>query len=141
MIFRQITKEFFNYKMVIDTTHLLTLSGVYSGSHLYVKSRQVNKNVKNSKEFEINTRIENNGNFAASLNRNELTYTVTLPENFEYVENSTEASFLNGNVPNTTITPLSVNFDRQNRTLTFTSNGLTSKGSNTREARFYLIKY
>ena len=27
MIFRQITKEFFNYKMVIDTTHLLTLSG------------------------------------------------------------------------------------------------------------------
>ena len=49
--------------------------------------------MKNSKEFEINTRIENNGNFAVSLNRNELTYTVTLPENFEYVENSTEASF------------------------------------------------
>lgn len=120
----------YRYYSFIDTI------GVYSGSHLYVKSRQVNKNVKNSKEFEINTRIENNGNFAASLNRNELTYTVTLPENFEYVENSTEASFLNGNVPNTTITPLSVNFDRQNRTLTFTSNGLTSKGSNTREARF-----
>lgn len=114
--------------------------GVYSGSHLHVKSRQVNKNVKNGKEFEINTRIENNGNFAASLNQNELTYTVTLPENFEYIENSTQASFLNGNVSNTTLAPLSVNFDRQNRTLTFTSNGLIAKGNTNREPRFLPTK-
>lgn len=43
-----------------------------------MKSRQVNKNVKNGKEFEVNTRIENNGNFAAAIGQNELTYKVTL---------------------------------------------------------------
>ena len=47
----------YRYYSFIDTI------GVNSGSHLYVKSRQVNKNVKNGKEFEVNTRIENNGNF------------------------------------------------------------------------------
>ena len=50
MIFRQITKRIlqlqdgYRYYSFIDTI------GVYSGSHLYVKSRQVNKNVKNSKK-------------------------------------------------------------------------------------------
>ncbi|MBL7565009.1 DUF1542 domain-containing protein [Staphylococcus saccharolyticus] len=109
---------------------------IHLGSHLYVKSRQVNKNVKNGKEFEINTRIENNGSFAAAIGPNELTYTVNLPENFEYVENSTEVSFVNGNIPNSTIKPLTVNFDRQNRTLTFSSNGLDLGRSAQDVARF-----
>lgn len=108
----------YKYYSFIDTV------GINSGSHLYVKSRQVNKNVKNGKEFEVNTRIENNGNFAAAIGPNELTYKVTLPDNFEYVDNSTEVSFVNGNVPNSTVNPFSVNFDRQNHTLTFSSNGL-----------------
>ena len=82
--------------MGIDTILFIDTIGVNSGSHLYVKSRQVNKNVKNGKEFEVNTRIENNGNFAAAIGQNELTYKVTLPENFEYVDNSTEVSFVNG---------------------------------------------
>ena len=33
---------------------------------------------------------------AAAIGQNELTYKVTLPENFEYVDNSTEVSFVNG---------------------------------------------
>ena len=109
---------------------------IHSDSHLYVKSRQINKSVKNGKEFEINTRIGNNGSFAAAIGPNELTYTVNLPENFEYVENSTEGSFVNGNIPNSTIKPLTVNFDRQNRTLTFSSNGLDLGRSAQDVARF-----
>lgn len=120
----------YRYYSFIDTI------GVNSGSHLYVKSRQVNKNVKNGKEFEVNTRIENNGNFAAAIGQNELTYKVTLPENFEYVDNSTEVSFVNGNVPNSTVNPFSVNFDRQNHTLTFSSNGLNLGRSAQDVARF-----
>ncbi|EKS37960.1 SasC/FmtB family protein [Staphylococcus epidermidis] len=120
----------YRYYSFIDTI------GVNSGSHLYVKSRQVNKNVKNGKEFEVNTRIENNGNFAAAIGQNELTYKITLPENFEYVDNSTEVSFVNGNVPNSTVNPFSVNFDRQNHTLTFSSNGLNLGRSAQDVARF-----
>lgn len=120
----------YRYYSFIDTI------GVNSGSHLYVKSRQVNKNVKNGKEFEVNTRIENNGNFAAAIGQNELTYKVTLPDNFEYVDNSTEVSFVNGNVPNSTVNPFSVNFDRQNHTLTFSSNGLNLGRSAQDVARF-----
>lgn len=120
----------YRYYSFIDTI------GVNSGSHLYVKSRQVNKNVKNGKEFEVNTRIENNGNFATAIGQNELTYKVTLPENFEYVDNSTEVSFVNGNVPNSTVNPFSVNFDRQNHTLTFSSNGLNLGRSAQDVARF-----
>ena len=33
---------------------------------------------------------------SAAIGQNELTYKVTLPENFEYVDNSTEVSFVNG---------------------------------------------
>lgn len=120
----------YKYYSFIDTV------GINSGSHLYVKSRQVNKNVKNGKEFEVNTRIENNGNFAAAIGPNELTYKVTLPDNFEYVDNSTEVSFVNGNVPNSTVNPFSVNFDRQNHTLTFSSNGLNLSRSSQDVARF-----
>ena len=97
--------------------------------------------MKNNKQFEVSTRIENDGNFAAALDTNKLIYTVKLPENFEYIDDSTVATFVNGNMPNTTIKPLSVNYNRQTNTLTFTSNGVNKSSSNQEDAKFYLIKF
>ena len=42
---------------------------------------------------------------SAALDTNKLIYTVKLPENFEYIDDSTVATFVNGNMPNTTIKP------------------------------------
>ncbi|MCC3754475.1 SasC/FmtB family protein [Staphylococcus capitis] len=123
-------RDGYRYYSLIDTID------ISSGSHLKVLPKGNNDAVKNNKQFEVSTRIENDGNFAAALDTNQLTYTVTLPQNFEYIDNSTVATFVNGNMPNTTIKPLSVNYDRQTNTLTFTSNGVNKSSSNQEDAKF-----
>lgn len=127
-------KDGFRYYSLIDTIDIA------SGSHLKVLPKENNDAVKNNKQFEVSTRIENDGNFAAALDTNQLTYTVSLPQNFEYIDNSTVATFVNGNMPNTTIKPLSVDYDRQNNTLTFTSNGVNKSSSNKDDAKFLPTK-
>lgn len=128
-------KDGYKYYSLIDSIDIAT------GSHLKVLPKENNDAVKNNKQFEVSTRIENDGNFAAALDTNKLIYTVKLPENFEYIDDSTVATFVNGNMPNTTIKPLSVNYNRQTNTLTFTSNGVNKSSSNQEDAKFYLIKF
>ena len=123
-------KDGYKYYSLIDSIDIAT------GSHLKVLPKENNDAVKNNKQFEVSTRIENDGNFAAALDTNKLIYTVKLPENFEYIDDSTVATFVNGNMPNTTIKPLSVNYNRQTNTLTFTSNGVNKSSSNQEDAKF-----
>ncbi|MCM3497772.1 SasC/FmtB family protein [Staphylococcus capitis] len=123
-------KDGYKYYSLIDSIDIA------SGSHLKVLPKENNDAVKNNKQFEVSTRIENDGNFAAALDTNKLIYTVKLPENFEYIDDSTVATFVNGNMPNTTIKPLSVNYNRQTNTLTFTSNGVNKSSSNQEDAKF-----
>ncbi|WP_145361781.1 SasC/FmtB family protein, partial [Staphylococcus epidermidis] len=81
-----------------------------SPSHLYLKSTQLNKNLNNPKQFQVNTPIHNNPNFPAPIRQNQLTYKLTLPQNFQYLHNSTQVSFVNANLPNSTLNPFSLNF-------------------------------
>lgn len=53
-------------------------------------------------------------------------YSMQLPEGIEYVPNSITTSFPDGNGPNDVMNPLTENYDQGTRTLTFTSNGITS---------------
>ncbi|KMR24862.1 methicillin resistance protein FmtB, partial [Staphylococcus aureus] len=67
-------KDGYKYYSFIDNV------GLFSGSHLYVKNRDLAPKATNNKEYTINTEIGNNGNFGASLKADQFKYEVTLPQ-------------------------------------------------------------
>ena len=75
-------KDGYKYYSFIDNV------GLFSGSHLYVKNRDLAPKATNNKEYTINTEIGNNGNFGASLKADEVKYEVTLPQGVTYVNDS-----------------------------------------------------
>lgn len=100
--------------------------GIRSGSHLYISGRNKENNVKNNTNFTVTTQVTNNGKSGASMLPGAFEYSMQLPEGIEYVPNSITTSFPDGNGPNDVMNPLTENYDQGTRTLTFTSNGITS---------------
>ena len=100
--------------------------GIRSGSHLYISGRNKENNVKNNTNFTVTTQVTNNGKSGASMLPGSFEYSMQLPEGIEYVPNSITTSFPDGNGPNDVMNPLTENYDQGTRTLTFTSNGITS---------------
>ena len=100
--------------------------GIRSGSHLYISGRNKENNVKNNTNFTVTTQITNNGKSGASMLPGAFEYSMQLPEGIEYVPNSITTSFPDGNGPNDVMNRLTENYDQGTRTLTFTSNGITS---------------
>lgn len=99
--------------------------GIYTGSHLQIHSRAMGTSATNNTEFNVSTELKDDGSFAVSLKPNEFSYTINLPEGIEYVDNSLQLAFPGGNLSDVNVRPFTVNYDRQNRTVTFTSNGST----------------
>ncbi|EOB7117706.1 LPXTG-anchored DUF1542 repeat protein FmtB [Staphylococcus aureus] len=97
-----------------------------TGSHLYVKNRDLAPKATNNKEYTINTEIGNNGNFGASLKADQFKYEVTLPQGVTYVNDSLTTTFPNGNEDSTVLKNMTVNYDQNANKVTFTSQGVTT---------------
>lgn len=100
-------KDGYKYYSFIDNV------GLFSGSHLYVKNRDLAPKATNNKEYTINTEIGNNGNFGASLKADQFKYEVTLPQGVTYVNNSLTTTFPNGNEDSTVLKNMTVNYDQK----------------------------
>ncbi len=126
-----INKDGYKYYSFIDNV------GLFSGSHLYVKNRDLAPKATNNKEFTINTEIGNNGNFGASLKADQFKYEVTLPQGVTYVNDSLTTTFPNGNEDSTVLKNMTVNYDQNANKVTFTSQGVTTaRGTHTKEVLF-----
>ncbi|MBE5676982.1 DUF1542 domain-containing protein [Staphylococcus sp. SS87] len=124
-------KDGYKYYSFIDNV------GLFSGSHLYVKNRDLAPKATNNKEYTINTEIGNNGNFGASLKADQFKYEVTLPQGVTYVNDSLTTTFPNGNEDSTVLKNMTVNYDQNANKLTFTSQGVTTaRGTHTKEVLF-----
>ncbi|HDH5610238.1 TPA: DUF1542 domain-containing protein [Staphylococcus aureus] len=124
-------KDGYKYYSFIDNV------GLFSGSHLYVKNRDLAPKATNNKEFTINTEIGNNGNFGASLKADQFKYEVTLPQGVTYVNDSLTTIFPNGNEDSTVLKNMTVNYDQNANKVTFTSQGVTTaRGTHTKEVLF-----
>ncbi|EOD7690176.1 LPXTG-anchored DUF1542 repeat protein FmtB [Staphylococcus aureus] len=124
-------KDGYKYYSFIDNV------GLFSGSHLYVKNRDLAPKATNNKEYTINTEIGNNGNFGASLKADQFKYEVTLPQGVTYVNNSLTTTFPNGNEDSTVLKNMTVNYDQNANKVTFTSQGVTTaRGTHTKEVLF-----
>ncbi|HEJ9006527.1 TPA: DUF1542 domain-containing protein [Staphylococcus aureus] len=124
-------KDGYKYYSFIDNV------GLFSGSHLYVKNRDLAPKATNNKEYTINTEIGNNGNFGASLKADQFKYEVTLPQGVTYVNDSLTTTFLNGNEDSTVLKNMTVNYDQTANKVTFTSQGVTTaRGTHTKEVLF-----
>lgn len=99
-------KDGYKYYSFIDNV------GLFSGSHLYVKNRDLAPKATNNKEFTINTEVGNNGNFGASLKADQFKYEVTLPQGVTYVNASLTTTFPNGNEDSTVLKNMTVNYDQ-----------------------------
>ncbi len=99
-------KDGYKYYSLIDNV------GLFSGSHLYVKNRDLAPKATNNKEFTINTEVGNNGNFGASLKADQFKYEVTLPQGVTYVNDSLTTTFPNGNEDSTVLKNMTVNYDQ-----------------------------
>ncbi|HGO3558534.1 TPA: SasC/FmtB family protein [Staphylococcus aureus] len=99
-------KDGYKYYSFIDNV------GLFSGSHLYVKNRDLAPKATNNKEFTINTEVGNNGNFGASLKAYQFKYEVTLPQGVTYVNDSLTTTFPNGNEDSTVLKNMTVNYDQ-----------------------------
>lgn len=113
-------KDGYKYYSFIDNV------GLFSGSHLYVKNRDLAPKATNNKEFTINTEIGNNGNFGASLKADQFKYEVTLPQGVTYINDSLTTTFPNGNEDSTVLKNMTVNYDQNANKVTFTSQGVTT---------------
>ncbi|HDH0860200.1 TPA: DUF1542 domain-containing protein [Staphylococcus aureus] len=124
-------KDGYKYYSFIDNV------GLFSGSHLYVKNRDLAPKATNNKEFTINTEIGNNGSFGASLKADQFKYEVTLPQGVTYVNDSLTTTFPNGNEDSTVLKNMTVNYDQNANKVTFTSQGVTTaRGTHTKEVLF-----
>lgn len=124
-------KDGYKYYSFIDNV------GLFSGSHLYVKNRDLAPKATNNKEFTINTEIGNNGNFGASLKADQFKYEVTLPQGVTYINDSLTTTFPNGNEDSTVLKNMTVNYDQTANKVTFTSQGVTTaRGTHTKELLF-----
>ncbi|CAC5994335.1 FmtB protein [Staphylococcus aureus] len=124
-------KDGYKYYSFIDNV------GLFSGSHLYVKNRDLAPKATNNKEYTINTEIGNNGNFGASLKADQFKYEVTLPQGVTYVNDSLTTIFPNGNEDSTVLKNMTVNYDQTANKVTFTSQGVTTaRGTHTKEVLF-----
>lgn len=124
-------KDGYKYYSFIDNV------GLFSGSHLYVKNRDLAPKATNNKEYTINTEMGNNGNFGASLKADQFKYEVTLPQGVTYVNNSLTTTFPNGNEDSTVLKNMTVNYDQNANKVTFTSQGVTTaRGTHTKEVLF-----
>ncbi|HEH7908525.1 TPA: DUF1542 domain-containing protein [Staphylococcus aureus] len=124
-------KDGYKYYSFIDNV------GLFSGSHLYVKNRDLAPKATNNKEYTINTEIGNNGNFGASLKADQFKYEVTLPQGVTYVNDSLTTTFSNGNEDSTVLKNMTVNYDQTANKVTFTSQGVTTaRGTHTKEVLF-----
>ncbi|HDP5854741.1 TPA: DUF1542 domain-containing protein [Staphylococcus aureus] len=124
-------KDGYKYYSFIDNV------GLFSGSHLYVKNRDLAPKATNNKEYNINTEIGNNGNFGASLKADQFKYEVTLPQGVTYVNDSLTTTFPNGNEDSTVLKNMTVNYDQNTNKVTFTSQGVTTaRGTHTKEVLF-----
>ncbi|RNF98539.1 DUF1542 domain-containing protein [Staphylococcus aureus] len=124
-------KDGYKYYSFIDNV------GLFSGSHLYVKNRDLAPKATNNKEYTINTEIGNNGNFGASLKADQFKYEVTLPQGVTYVNDSLTTTFPNGNEDSTVLKNMTVNYDQTANKVTFTSQGVTTaRGTHTKEVLF-----
>lgn len=124
-------KDDYKYYSFIDNV------GLFSGSHLYVKNRDLAPKATNNKEYTINTEIGNNGNFGASLKADQFKYEVTLPQGVTYVNDSLTTTFPNGNEDSTVLKNMTVNYDQNANKVTFTSQGVTTaRGTHTKEVLF-----
>lgn len=124
-------KDGYKYYSFIDNV------GLFSGSHLYVKNRDLAPKATNNKEYTINTEIGNNGNFGASLKADQFEYEVTLPQGVTYVNDSLTTTFPNGNEDSTVLKNMTVNYDQTANKVTFTSQGVTTaRGTHTKEVLF-----
>ncbi len=99
-------KDGYKYYSFIDNV------GLFSGSNLYVKNRDLAPKATNNKEFTINTEVGNNGNFGASLKADQFKYEVTLPQGVTYVNDSLTTTFPNGNEDSTVLKNMTVNYDQ-----------------------------
>ncbi len=99
-------KDGYKYYSFIDNV------GLFSGSHLYVKNRDLAPKATNNKEFTSNTEVGNNGNFGASLKADQFKYEVTLPQGVTYVNDSLTTTFPNGNEDSTVLKNMTVNYDQ-----------------------------
>lgn len=124
-------KDGYKYYSFIDNV------GLFSGSHLYVKNRDLAPKATNNKEYTINTEIGNNGDFGASLKADQFKYEVTLPQGVTYVNDSLTTTFPNGNEDSTVLKNMTVNYDQNANKVTFTSQGVTTaRGTHTKEVLF-----
>ncbi|HAY1738217.1 TPA: DUF1542 domain-containing protein [Staphylococcus aureus] len=124
-------KDGYKYYSFIDNV------GLFSGSHLYVKNRDLAPKATNNKEYTINTEIGNNGNFGASLKADQFKYELTLPQGVTYVNDSLTTTFPNGNEDSTVLKNMTVNYDQNANKVTFTSQGVTTaRGTHTKEVLF-----
>ncbi|MCC1294692.1 DUF1542 domain-containing protein [Staphylococcus aureus] len=124
-------KDGYKYYSFIDNV------GLFLGSHLYVKNRDLAPKATNNKEYTINTEIGNNGNFGASLKADQFKYEVTLPQGVTYVNDSLTTTFPNGNEDSTVLKNMTVNYDQTANKVTFTSQGVTTaRGTHTKEVLF-----
>ncbi|MFB2203138.1 LPXTG-anchored DUF1542 repeat protein FmtB [Staphylococcus aureus] len=124
-------KDGYKYYSFIDNV------GLFSGSHLYVKNRDLAPKATNNKEYTINTEIGNNGNFGASLKADQFKYEVKLPQGVTYVNDSLTTTFPNGNEDSTVLKNMTVNYDQNANKVTFTSQGVTTaRGTHTKEVLF-----
>ncbi len=124
-------KDGYKYYSFIDNV------GLFSGSHLYVKNRDLAPKATNNKEYTINTEIGNNGNFGASLKADQFKYEVTLSQGVTYVNDSLTTTFPNGNEDSTVLKNMTVNYDQTANKVTFTSQGVTTaRGTHTKEVLF-----
>ena len=124
-------KDGYKYYSFIDNV------GLFSGSHLYVKNRDLAPKATNNKEFTSNTEIGNNGNFGASLKADQFKYEVTLPQGVTYINDSLTTTFPNGNEDSTVLKNMTVNYDQTANKVTFTSQGVTTaRGTHTKEVLF-----
>lgn len=124
-------KDGYKYYSFIDNV------GLFSGSHLYVKNRDLAPKATNNKEYTINTEIGNNGNFGASLKADQSKYEVTLSQGVTYVNDSLTTTFPNGNEDSTVLKNMTVNYDQNANKVTFTSQGVTTAcGTHTKEVLF-----
>lgn len=124
-------KDGYKYYSFIDNV------GLFSGSHLYVKNRDLAPKATNNKEYTINTEIGNNGNFGTSLKADQFKYEVTLPQGVTYVNDSLTTTFPNGNEDSTVLKNMTVNYDQNANKVTFTSQGVTTaRGTHTKEVLF-----
>ncbi|EHJ09075.1 SasC/FmtB family protein [Staphylococcus simiae] len=124
-------KDGYKYYSFIDNV------GLHSGSHLYVKQRELNPTATNQKDYVINAEIGNNGNYGASLKDGQFVYSVTLPQGVSYVANSLSTSFPVGNNDSTKLLPMAEQYDKTTNTVTFTSKGVrTENNTHTKEVLF-----